>query len=97
MIPEALEAKIVELKESGYRPFFVCATAGTTVYGSFDPINEIADICARHGLWLHVDVSEILIEMETNCNSATLSRPLLGCLGRRSFAFQKTPPLTGRN
>jgi glutamate/tyrosine decarboxylase-like PLP-dependent enzyme len=27
------------------------------VLGAFDPLDEIADICERHGLWLHVDVS----------------------------------------
>lgn len=38
-------------------PLFVNATAGSTVYGAFDPINEIADICEKYNLWLHVDVS----------------------------------------
>lgn len=38
-------------------PFFVCATAGTTVYGAWDPLHSIADICQRHKLWFHVDVS----------------------------------------
>lgn len=41
----------------GAVPFFVNATAGTTVFGAFDPVDEIADICERHSLWLHVDVS----------------------------------------
>lgn len=41
----------------GSEPLFVCATSGTTVLGAFDPLDAIADICARHGLWLHVDVS----------------------------------------
>lgn len=41
----------------GCVPLFVNATAGSTVYGAFDPINEIADICEKYNLWLHVDVS----------------------------------------
>lgn len=41
----------------GHVPLFVNATAGSTVYGAFDPINEIADICEKYNLWLHVDVS----------------------------------------
>lgn len=40
----------------GCVPMFVNATAGTTVYGAFDPINEIADICEKYNMWLHVDV-----------------------------------------
>lgn len=61
MIPEALEEKIIAAKNAGYQPFFVNATAGTTVYGAFDPINQIADICDRHNLWLHVDVRKSFI------------------------------------
>lgn len=57
MIPRELERLIVERKQKGYVPFFVNATAGTTVLGAFDPIIEIADICKKYGLWLHVDVS----------------------------------------
>ena len=40
----------------GYVPMFVNATGGSTVYGAFDPINEIADICEKYNMWLHVDV-----------------------------------------
>lgn len=44
----------------GCVPLFVNATAGSTVYGAFDPINEIADICEKYNLWLHVDVSALV-------------------------------------
>ncbi|VDM16910.1 unnamed protein product [Wuchereria bancrofti] len=57
MIPEALEQRIIQCKKDGMEPFFVCATAGTTVYGAWDPISQIADICDRHKLWLHVDAA----------------------------------------
>ncbi|XP_046560539.1 cysteine sulfinic acid decarboxylase-like [Haliotis rubra] len=55
MIPEDLEAQIEDTKQQGGRPFLVVATAGTTVFGAFDPINDIADVCVANGLWLHVD------------------------------------------
>uniref|UniRef100_A0A3B5LKQ5 Glutamate decarboxylase 1b n=1 Tax=Xiphophorus couchianus TaxID=32473 RepID=A0A3B5LKQ5_9TELE len=55
VIPADLEAKIIAAKQKGYVPLFVNATAGSTVYGAFDPINEIADICEKYNLWLHVD------------------------------------------
>lgn len=55
MIPSVLEEKIKEAKSKGAVPFLVNATAGTTVLGAFDPIQDIADICDRHNLWLHVD------------------------------------------
>ncbi|KAK4990634.1 Glutamate decarboxylase 2 [Elasticomyces elasticus] len=57
MIPSALDAAIKTAKEAGETPFYVNATAGTTVLGSYDPIPEIADVCQEHGLWLHIDGS----------------------------------------
>ena len=41
--------------EAGHIPFFVNATAGTTVLGAFDNILEISKVCKTHHLWLHVD------------------------------------------
>ncbi|XP_078192698.1 cysteine sulfinic acid decarboxylase isoform X8 [Callithrix jacchus] len=41
----------------GAVPFLVSATSGTTVLGAFDPLEAIADVCQRHGLWLHVDAA----------------------------------------
>uniref|UniRef100_A0A8C1DE54 Glutamate decarboxylase 1 n=1 Tax=Cyprinus carpio carpio TaxID=630221 RepID=A0A8C1DE54_CYPCA len=55
VIPADLEAKVIDAKQKGFMPVFVNATAGSTVYGAFDPINEIADICEKYNIWLHVD------------------------------------------
>ncbi|MDA7744880.1 aminotransferase class V-fold PLP-dependent enzyme [bacterium] len=55
MIPAKLEEQIVTDISEGFIPTYVNATAGTTVLGAFDPIDEIADITERHGIWLHVD------------------------------------------
>uniref|UniRef100_A0A8C4ERQ5 Glutamate decarboxylase-like protein 1 n=1 Tax=Dicentrarchus labrax TaxID=13489 RepID=A0A8C4ERQ5_DICLA len=60
MIPSALELLIKTAKSEGAVPFMVNATAGTTVLGAFDPIQEIADICEKYNLWLHVDVSAFI-------------------------------------
>ncbi|XP_040209513.1 glutamate decarboxylase 1-like [Rana temporaria] len=57
MIVSDLEEKILKEKEQGHVPFYVSATAGTTVYGAFDPFSEIADICEKYGLWMHVDAA----------------------------------------
>jgi glutamate/tyrosine decarboxylase-like PLP-dependent enzyme len=36
-------------------PAIVCAQAGNVNTGAFDPLAEIAEVCARAGAWLHVD------------------------------------------
>jgi len=57
MIPEELEKLIIRHKSEGHLPFFVNCTTGTTVYGAFDPIEPIADICEKYGIWLHIDAA----------------------------------------
>ena len=55
MEPTHLAARINEDIENGLHPFFVNATAGTTVLGAFDPIIPLSKLCKKHDLWLHVD------------------------------------------
>ncbi|PNJ25422.1 CSAD isoform 15 [Pongo abelii] len=66
MVPEDLERQIGMAEAEGAVPFLVSATSGTTVLGAFDPLEAIADVCQRHGLWLHVDgkVSSLKLESE---------------------------------
>ena len=55
MIAEDLEQRIKEDLQNGCLPFFVNATAGTTVLGAFDDIKSISKVCKTHQLWLHLD------------------------------------------
>lgn len=57
MRPGALEEAMEEDRDAGRRPFFVCATVGTTSTTSADPVDPVADLCRRHGAWLHVDAA----------------------------------------
>ncbi len=57
LIPEELKLKIEQSLAAGKRPFFVAATAGTTVLGAFDPCDRIAAIAHKYNLWFHVDGS----------------------------------------
>ncbi|KAI9484956.1 pyridoxal phosphate-dependent transferase [Zychaea mexicana] len=54
---DALERLIQESIERGETPFFINATAGTTVMGAFDPIQSISAVAKKYNCWLHVDGS----------------------------------------
>jgi glutamate/tyrosine decarboxylase-like PLP-dependent enzyme len=52
---ERLRQQILADRAAGLRPFCVVATAGTVETGAIDPLDDLADLCAEQGLWLHVD------------------------------------------
>src|ERR687889_8019 len=55
MRPDALEDALARDVAAGIVPVAVVATAGTTLTGAVDPLEEIAEVCERHDVWLHVD------------------------------------------
>jgi aromatic-L-amino-acid/L-tryptophan decarboxylase len=57
MDPPALRAAVERDRARGFRPLAVVATVGTTGVTAIDPVPEIADVCQREGLWLHVDAA----------------------------------------
>ncbi len=57
MRPEDLVKLMDEDIAAGRRPFFVCATVGTTSSEAIDPVAAIGAICRERGVWLHVDAA----------------------------------------
>lgn len=55
MIPSALEGAIAEARKRKREPIAVVASAGSTAAGAIDPLDVIADVCAREQVWMHVD------------------------------------------
>ncbi|EFE69337.1 L-2,4-diaminobutyrate decarboxylase [Streptomyces viridosporus ATCC 14672] len=53
----ALAHELARCVEAGLVPMAVVATAGTTDFGSIDPLPEIAELCAQYGVWMHVDAA----------------------------------------
>ena len=57
MSPEALEKAICDDLAKGLKPVCVVAAMGTTGTLAIDPLTEIAAICAKYNVWLHVDAA----------------------------------------
>jgi aromatic-L-amino-acid decarboxylase len=53
--PDALASAVADDREHGRTPVAVVATIGTTSSTAIDPVDAIADVAEREGLWLHVD------------------------------------------
>ncbi|MHB9861544.1 lysine decarboxylase DesA [Streptomyces sp. YIM S03343] len=53
----ALAHELERCRRDGLVPMAVVATAGSTDFGSIDPLPEIAGLCAQYGVWMHVDAA----------------------------------------
>lgn len=57
MRADALASAVADDRSAGFLPLAVVATVGTTSTTSVDPVPQIADICRRESIWLHVDAA----------------------------------------
>lgn len=52
-----LKNAIAKDRLEGWQPFCFIASAGTTNTGTVDPLKELAVICKKEDIWLHVDAA----------------------------------------
>ncbi|MFM8222307.1 MAG: pyridoxal phosphate-dependent decarboxylase family protein [Planctomycetaceae bacterium] len=57
MCPQRLDETLWALRREGNPIVAVAASACATPIGAFDPLEEIAEVCERHDVWLHVDAA----------------------------------------
>jgi len=81
--PAELERAIADDRAAGLIPACVVASIGTTSSTAIDPVAEIADICRRHGVWLHVDAAYA----GTAALVPELRAPFVGVESADSFVF----------
>lgn len=57
MLPNALEAAILDDIRNKFEPLAVVAATGTTGSTAVDPLRAVGEICKKYNLWLHVDAA----------------------------------------
>lgn len=57
MDPNQLDDVLAELRSRGVPIVAACACACATPIGAFDPLADIAEVCRRHEVWMHVDAA----------------------------------------
>jgi glutamate/tyrosine decarboxylase-like PLP-dependent enzyme len=57
MDPQQLDAELTHVRAQNRPIVAVVACACATPTGAFDPLQDIAAVCRRHGVWLHVDAA----------------------------------------
>lgn len=57
MCVDSLDRCLKEVSEQGLHPFAIVATAGTTDFGSIDPLAEVATRADHNQIWFHVDAA----------------------------------------
>ncbi|PWJ53645.1 L-2,4-diaminobutyrate decarboxylase [Quadrisphaera granulorum] len=57
MRPDALQRALTDCAQRGLVPAAVVATAGTTDFGSIDPLARVGALAERAGAWFHVDAA----------------------------------------
>ncbi|TWT41648.1 L-2,4-diaminobutyrate decarboxylase [Thalassoglobus neptunius] len=55
--PQALDEQLAQLRKDNRPILAVSAAACATPIGAFDQLNDIADVCRRHDVWMHVDAA----------------------------------------
>ncbi|QDU81798.1 L-2,4-diaminobutyrate decarboxylase [Polystyrenella longa] len=55
--PVQLDQLLTELQSAGKTAMAVTACSCATPVGAFDPLEEIAEVCQRHQVWMHVDAA----------------------------------------
>ena len=54
---DSLKEAIIAEKEKGRYPLMLIGIAGTTISGTYDPLQDLANIAQKHNMWFHVDAA----------------------------------------